>query len=145
MHIDEFRFCLGKLATSIGATLTVKKAILHELVKISEPKLIPDQMVISEEDFVLIMMKTFRVLVVKLKEYETLMDSFSASISKNRLPSYLKPGELLLGKYKIEHVMPHAEIFKQKAYHFPSVFMSTKFLEASAAGSDRSSRSKRTK
>ena len=42
MTIDEFRFCMGKLATSIGATLTIKKTILHELIKIAEPRLIPE-------------------------------------------------------------------------------------------------------
>ena len=42
MTSDEFRFCMGKLATSLGATLTIKKSILHELIKIAEPRLIPD-------------------------------------------------------------------------------------------------------
>ena len=42
MQIDEFRFCMGKLSTSVGATLTIKKTILHELVKMSESRLIPD-------------------------------------------------------------------------------------------------------
>jgi len=71
MQIDELRFCLGKLATSIGATLTVKKAILHDLVKIGEPKLIHEQMTISEEEFIVMMMKTFRALIFKLEEYKT--------------------------------------------------------------------------
>ena len=70
MQLDEFRFCMGKLATSIGATLTIKKAILHDLVKIAEPKLIPEQITISEEEFIVIMMKTFRALVFKLEEYK---------------------------------------------------------------------------
>ena len=92
MQIDEFRFCMGKLSTSVGATLSVKKTILHELVKMSEQRLIPDQMSISEEEFVLIMMKSFRTLIAKLNEYKTLIDSFNASTSKHRLPGYLRPG-----------------------------------------------------
>jgi len=120
---------MGKLAISIGATLTIKKAILHELVKIAEPKLIPDAVSISEEDFIVIMMKTFRALVSKLNEYKALMESFNASISKHRLPDYLRPGHLLLGKYKIEFVMAYSDIFKQKAYTYPSVFMCPKFME----------------
>jgi hypothetical protein len=107
MQIEEFRFCMGKLATSIGSTLTIKKAILHELVKISEAKLFPDQVSINVEDFIVIMMKTFRTLVLKLNEYKNLMDSFNASISKHRLPDYLHPGKLLLGKYKIEFVISY--------------------------------------
>lgn len=112
MQIDEFRFCMGKLATSIGATLTVKKVILHDLVKIAEPKLIPDQMSISEEEFIVMMMKTFRALIFKLDEFKTQLHTFTASVSKHRLPSYLKPGQLFLGKYKIEFFMSHSDILK---------------------------------
>lgn len=57
------------------------------------------------------------------------MQMFTSSISKHRLPTYLKPGQLFLGKYKIEFFMSHSDIIKQKAYTFPSVFMSTRFLE----------------
>ena len=94
MTIDEFRFCMGKLATSIGATLTIKKNILHELLKIAEPKLIPEQQFVNEEEFILIMMRCFRFLVYKLHEYQGLLESFNASTSKHRLPSYLRPGQL---------------------------------------------------
>ena len=145
MMIDEFRFCMGKLATSIGATLTVKKTILHELIKISEPRLIPDQQSINEEEFIVIMMRSFRALVSKLNDYKTLLESFNASTSKHRLPNYLRPGQLLLGRYKIEFVLSHADIIKQKAYQYASVFMAPKFLEQSAASSEKSARTKRTK
>ena len=146
MHIDEFRFCLGKLATSVGATLTIKKTILHELVRLAEPKLIEEGMsLITEENFVVVMMKSFRTLVSKLNEYRVLIDSFNASISKHRLPGYLRPGQLLLGKYKIECVMSHADIIKQKAYQYNSVFMAPKFQEESAHSSEKSHRTKRAK
>ncbi len=132
MMIDEFRFCMGKLASSIGATLTVKKTILHELIKISEPRLIPDQQTIDEEEFIVIMMRSFRALIAKLNDYKTLLESFNASTSESRLPNYLRPGQLLLGKHKIEFVLSHAEIMKQKAYQYESVFMEPKFLEQAA-------------
>ena len=89
-------------------------------------------MSINEEDFVMIMMKTFRTLIYKLNEYKALIDSFNASISKHRLPNYLRPGQLLLGKYKIEFAMCHSDILKHKAYQYSSVFDSPKFLETSA-------------
>ena len=73
-------------------------------------------MSINEEDFVLTMMRSFRTLVSKLNEYRTLLDSFKASISKHRLPAYLRPSKLFLGKYKIEFVLSHSDILKQKAY-----------------------------
>ena len=66
MQIDEFRFCMGKISTSIGATLTIKKTILHELVKISEPRLIPEKESLNEEDFVMTLIKCFRTLVFKM-------------------------------------------------------------------------------
>ena len=91
------------------------------------------------------MMRSFRALVYKLNEYKTLLDCFNAGTSKHRLPNYLRPGQLLLGKYKIEFVLSHADIIKQKAYHYPSVFMAPKFLEQSAASSEKSARTKRTK
>ena len=140
MQIDEFRFCMGKLSTSVGATLTIKKTILHELVKMSEQRLIPDQMSINEEEFVLIMMKSFRTLIAKLNECKTLIDSFNASTSKHRLPGYLRPGQLLLGKYKIDHVMCQADIIKHKAYQYPSVFMAPNLQEESAHNSEKSTR-----
>ena len=136
---------MGKLSTSIGATLTIKKTILHELVKISEPKLIPEKDTLNEEDFVMTLIKSFRTLVFKLNQYKTLLDSFNASVSKHRLPNYLRPGQMLLGKYKIEHVLSHADIIKHKAYNYPSVFNAPKFLEESARSSEKSSRTKRTK
>ena len=92
MMIDEFRFCVGKLATSIGATLTVKKTTLHELIKISESKLIPDQQCLNEEEFIAIMIKSFRALIGKLNDFKYLLSSFNASTSKHRLPHYLRPG-----------------------------------------------------
>ena len=143
MQIDEFRFCMGKLSTSVGATLSIKKTILHELVKLAEPKLIPDAMSIGEEEFVVIMMKSFRTLIQKLAEYKELIDSFSASISKHRLPGYLRPGQLFLGKYKIEHVMSYSDILRHKAYQYPSVFMAPKFLEESERQSSHSNARRR--
>ena len=141
MHIDEFRFCMGKLATSVGATLTIKKTILHEMVRLSEAKLIEDSVSsINEETFVVIMMKSFRTLIAKLNEYKTLIDSFNASTSKHRLPGYLRPGQLLLGKYKIDHVMCQADIIKHKAYQYPSVFMAPNLQEESAHNSEKSTR-----
>ena len=88
-------------------------------------------MSINEEEFVMIMMKSFRTLIYKLNEYKALIDSFNASTSKHRIPSYLKPGQLLLGKYKIEFAMCHADILKHKAYQYPSVFDSPNHLETS--------------
>ena len=88
------------------------------------------------------MMKSFRTLIFKLNEYKTLIDSFNASISKHRLPGYLRPGQLLLGKYKIEFVMCHADILKHKAYQYPSVFLAPAFLEASAQNSEKSNQKK---
>ena len=92
MTIDEFRFCMGKLATSVGATLTIKKTILHEMIKISEPRLIPEQQTINEEEFLVILMRSFRVLTSKLQDFKSLLETFNAGVSKHRLPNYLRPG-----------------------------------------------------
>ena len=41
--------------------------------------------------------------------------------------------------------MSYADIIKNKAYNYASVFMAPKFLEESARSSEKSSRTKRTK
>jgi len=64
---------MGKLATSIGATLTIKKTILHELIKIAEPRLIPEQNTINEEEFLVILMRSFRVVSNKLHDFGALL------------------------------------------------------------------------
>ena len=42
MQIDEFKFLIGKLSTSIGSTLALNKTILHEAVKNIEARIVPD-------------------------------------------------------------------------------------------------------
>ena len=50
-------------------------------------------------------MRSFRVVSTKLHDFKALLETFNASVSKHRLPNYLRPGQLFLGKYKIEFVM----------------------------------------
>jgi len=40
---QEFEFLVGKVSTSIGSTLSVKKSLLHDLVQLKKDKLIPLQ------------------------------------------------------------------------------------------------------
>ena len=43
MNKHEFEYLIGKISTSIGSTITVKKSLLHDLAEIGKPKLIPDK------------------------------------------------------------------------------------------------------
>ena len=90
-------------------------------------------------------MRSFRVLSSKLQDFKSLLETFNAGVSKHRLPNYLRPGQLFLGKYKIEFVMSHADIIKHKAYQYPSVFMSPKFSETDDTQSEKSTSKRRTK
>jgi hypothetical protein len=43
MQQDEFKFMIEKLSISFGSTLSIKKAILLEMVKIAESRILPDK------------------------------------------------------------------------------------------------------
>jgi hypothetical protein len=115
MTNDEFRFLIGKLSTSIGSTLALNKTVMHEAVKNIEPRIIPDQATVTEEEFLPIMMGLFKDFSNKVGDFNQRLDIFTAAISKDRLPSYLKPGQKFLGKYQIEQVISYQDIIKNNA------------------------------
>ena len=43
MQLDEFKFMMEKLSISFGSTLSRKKAVLLEMVKIAETRILPDK------------------------------------------------------------------------------------------------------
>ena len=43
MQLDEFKFMMEKLSISFGSTLSIKKAVLLEMVKIAETRILPDK------------------------------------------------------------------------------------------------------
>ena len=92
MQIDEFKFLIGKLSTSIGSTLTINKTIMHEAIKNIEPRIVPDSPTISEEEFLPIMLKLFNDFSSRVSDFTDRLEIFTAAISKDRLPAYLKPG-----------------------------------------------------
>ena len=123
MQIDEFKFLIGKLSTSIGSTLALNKTILHEAVKNIEARIVPDQKSLTEEEFLPILLNLFKDFSNKVTDFNDRLSIFNAAISKDRLPSYLKPGQKFLGKFLIEHVMSMQEINKHNALVYPSVFV----------------------
>ena len=38
----EFEFLIGKVSTSLGSTLSIKKTLLHEIAEMYKAKLMPD-------------------------------------------------------------------------------------------------------
>ena len=38
----EFEFLIGKVSTSLGSTLSIKKTLLHEIAEMHKAKLMPD-------------------------------------------------------------------------------------------------------
>ena len=42
MSEAEFEFMVGKVSTSLGATLSIKKTLLHELADLYKAKLMPE-------------------------------------------------------------------------------------------------------
>ena len=53
----EFEFLIGKVSTSLGSTLSIKKTLLHEIAEMYKAKLMPDakDQGIDEATFIQIM------------------------------------------------------------------------------------------
>ena len=53
----EFEFLIGKVSTSLGSTLSIKKTLLHEIAEMYKAKLMPDSQDqgIDEATFIQIM------------------------------------------------------------------------------------------
>ena len=53
----EFEFLIGKVSTSLGSTLSIKKTLLHEIAEMYKAKLMPDNQDqgIDEATFIQIM------------------------------------------------------------------------------------------
>jgi hypothetical protein len=43
MQLDEFKFMMEQLSISFGSTLSIKKAVLLEMVKIAETRILPEK------------------------------------------------------------------------------------------------------
>ena len=78
MQSDEFKFMLDKLSTSVGATLSIKKTLLLEIVKQSEQRVIPRNDKILESDFIKIMSQVLKEFAQKLEDITNRVDIFKA-------------------------------------------------------------------
>jgi hypothetical protein len=99
MQQDEFKFMLEKLATSLGATLSIRKTILLEIVRITETRIVPEKEQIFEKEFLQVMVPVMKEFTARLADIITeRITVFSDCVAKERLPAYLKPGNNFLGK-----------------------------------------------
>lgn len=53
---------------------------------------------------------------------EKKIDSFSLQIRQQRVPDFLMPGEIFLGKYMIIDIIPYTKIYREKLMTGKSVF-----------------------
>ena len=77
MQQDEFKFMLEKLATSYGGTLSIRKAILLEIVRITETRIVPEKEHISEKEFVQVMVPVMREFTARLGDITERVAVFS--------------------------------------------------------------------
>ena len=146
MTEQEFEFAVGKICTSIGSTLSVKKTILHDIVELKGAQIIPnDKDSLSEDDFLKIMITATRDFTFKLQDFNDRINVFNACVKKDRLPNYLLPGGVLLGKFQIEQAISYRSIIMHSLREKTTVFPPKKKpdLETMSAVSGRTGRKSR--
>jgi hypothetical protein len=130
MTVNEFRFMLEKLITVVSQTLSLKRAYLHDIYKAVEAKLIPISLMggsngkekITQDEFMRIMTGVFREVTRDIDALSEKMASFANQVKRSRMPEFLHPGNLFLGRYLIKQVMPYSYIEEHKLFQQESVF-----------------------
>lgn len=102
---------LDKLCTAIANTLSLKKNYLHEIQKIFESKIIPQKDRIEIDELMKILSNCFSELSAKFEEFQIKFECFNFNINNYRLPEYLYPTNLFLGKYLITEVVSYNDIY----------------------------------
>ena len=122
MQQDEFKFMMEKLSISFGSTLSIKKAILLEMVKSAENRILPEKEQILERDFVQTMVVVIKEFLQRLQDISDRLTLFNDILSKDRLPAYLRPGSNFLGKCVVDDVIPYSRIYSEQLWTLSSVF-----------------------
>jgi hypothetical protein len=82
---------------------------LHDIFKAVEGKLLPLSLLggvngkekITQDEFMRIMTGVFREVTKDIDDLSDKMASFASQIKRSRMPEYLHPGNLFLGRYLI--------------------------------------------
>lgn len=107
MQMEEFQYMMEKLVTVISATLCLKRQYLAEIYKGVEQKLFIMKERIFRNDFVKIVSLVCRESKFNIDELGAKMANFTMQISRNRLPDYLEPSQVFLGRYLINNVVSY--------------------------------------
>lgn len=89
--------------------MSLKRAYLHDIYKAVEAKLIPISLMggmsgkekITQDEFMRIMTGVFREVTHDIDDLNHKMSVFSLQVKRSRMPEYLHPGSLFLGRYLI--------------------------------------------
>ena len=92
---------IEKFSTSIGSTLQIKKTLLLEIVKQSEGKFQFKSEKISQAEFVQFMQHVSLELSRTLSDVTERINILSSCAKTSMLPTFLQPGQTLLGKFFI--------------------------------------------
>lgn len=137
MSRTELDFMIGKVCCAIAMTFQIKKSYVHDIAENLSECLLPDNMdkvmTIDEEEDKISMEEFVQILSDKLNDFddrffeniEDRIDNFSQQIRQDHLPTYLKEGQCLLGKFKIVKVMPYNRIYRDGLLNTPTVFQPT--------------------
>jgi hypothetical protein len=107
---------MEKLSISFGSTLSIKKAILLEMVKSAENRILPEKEQILERDFVQTMVVVIKEFLQRLQDISDRITLFNDILAKDRLPAYLKPGNNFLGKCQVDDVLSYSRIFSEQLW-----------------------------
>ena len=115
---------LNRLCSAISNAIQIKQSFLFELMRNVDAKLLASGKTeyIQRSDFVSLMGCAFKELNDRLLEITSKADVTALQLKDDRLPDSLKPGNLLLGQFKIIEVIDYRTIFECGLMKLPTVF-----------------------
>lgn len=131
MRVEELRFFLEKAVTIFSTLLSLKRPFLLEVYRAVEAKLFGQgggnnggnaKERYTKSEFIKLMTILTKELASVVEEVGAKSEHFCKQLRSYRLPEFLEPGNLFLGKYLVREVVSYNQIIDKGLLAGDSVF-----------------------